>query len=109
MRRLRPHDPPLDPADGKPWREDNCSHSSGAAVRTAGLTGLSFHGLRKAASATLAETGAPDAEIYATLGHVDPKMTRLYRAQANQRTLAASALRRVPTRNGDHIPVRDPQ
>jgi integrase len=59
---------------------------------------LSFHGLRKTASAWLAEAGATDAEIDSILGHVDPKMTRLYRRQADQRITAKSAMGKLAGR-----------
>jgi integrase len=84
--------------DGKPWREDHFNHQFAKAVKAAGLTGLSFHGLRKTASAWLAEAGATDAEIDSVLGHVDPKMTRLYRRQADQRTGAAAAMEKLAVR-----------
>ncbi len=58
-------------ADGKPWKEDHFNHAFAAAVKAAGLSGLSFHGLRKTASARLAEAGATDAEI-----NFDPRPCR---------------------------------
>lgn len=84
--------------DGKPWREDHFNHEFAKAVKVSGLTGLSFHGLRKTASAWLAEAGATDAEIDSVLGHVDPKMTRHYRRQANQRVAARSAIDKLTLR-----------
>lgn len=85
-------------ADGLPWQEDHFNHVFAKAIRAAGLKGLSFHGLRKAASAGMAEHGASDAEIDSVLGHTDPRMTRHYRKQADQKRLAAAAIGRVPTR-----------
>jgi integrase len=84
--------------DGKPWKEDHFNHAFAKAVKDAGLTGLSFHGLRKTASAWLAESGATDAEIDSILGHVDPKMTRLYRRHADQGVRAASAMGKLALR-----------
>lgn len=84
--------------DGKPWKEDHFNHEFAKAVKVVGLSGLSFHGLRKTASVWLAEAGATDAEIDSILGHVDPKMTRHYRRQANQRTTAQAAMRKLAGR-----------
>lgn len=78
--------------DGKPWRLDHFRHEFGDAVKAAGLDGLSFHGLRYGATAQLAEAGASDAEIEAIVPHADGKMTRKYRAQAAQKTLAKAAM-----------------
>ncbi len=80
--------------DGAPWKEDHFN----AAFAKAGLVGLKFHGLRKTASGILAEAGATDAEIDSILGHVDPKMTLLYRRQANQRTLGKAAMGKLAGR-----------
>lgn len=79
-------------ADGRPWKVDHFNHAFASAVAAAGLSGLSFHGLRKAASARMAEAGATDAEIDSILGHADPKMTRLYRNQADQKVRATAAI-----------------
>ena len=84
--------------DGSPWKEDNFNHRFADAVKVAGLTGLSFHGLRKTASSWLAEGGCTDAEIDAILGHSDPKMTRLYRKQADQRVNATAAMTKMSAR-----------
>lgn len=79
-------------ADGKPWKEDHFNHAFADAVAVAGLAGLSFHGLRKTASAWLAEAGCTDAEIDSIIGHVDPRMTRHYRQQADQKLRATAAM-----------------
>jgi integrase len=80
-------------ADGQPWKPDHIKHAMTKAVRKAGLReGLSFHGLRKGLTAALAEAGASDSEIESVIPHADPKMTRRYRAQAEQRILAVAAI-----------------
>lgn len=82
--------------DGRPWLLSHFNHAFVAAVRLAGLPdGHGFHGLRKAATANLAESGATDAEIDAVVYHSDPKMTRLYRAGANQKRLAQSGMAKL--------------
>ncbi len=55
--------------DGKPWKLDHFNHAFVDATRAAGLTGLSFHGLRKTAAAWLAEAGASANEIASITGH----------------------------------------
>ncbi len=84
--------------DGAPWKEDHFNAAFAKAVKKAGLVGLKFHGLRKTASGIMAEAGATDAEIDSILGHVDPKMTLLYRRQANQRTLGKAAMGKLAGR-----------
>jgi hypothetical protein len=80
--------------DGKPWKVSHSNHAFVAAIRLAGLpAGHGFHGPRKAISANLGSNGATDAEIYAVVYHGDPKMIRLYRADAGQRALAKAAWR----------------
>ncbi len=81
--------------DGLAWREDHFNHAFAKAVKAAGLAGLSFHGLRKAASARMAEAGCTDAEIEAIVDHADARMTRLYREQADQKTRATAAIRKL--------------
>jgi integrase len=86
--------------DGLPWKVDHFKHAFVAAARSAGLpAGHSFHGLRKGLSAALAEAGASDAEIEAVIPHADPRMTRHYRAQAEQQKLATAAIARLPGAN----------
>lgn len=83
-------------ADGMPWKADHFKHALADAVARAGLApGLSFHGLRKGLTAALAERGATDAEIDAVIPHADGRMTRHYRRQADQATLARTAIGRL--------------
>ena len=56
------------------------------------LPHCSAHGLRKAASARLAELGASDREIMAITGHQTAKEVDRYTKGARQRKLAASAM-----------------
>jgi integrase len=83
-------------ADGKPWGIDHFKHSFGVVAWTAGLPGLSFHGLRKGLPAALANNGATDAEIEALIPHTDGRLTRHYRAEADQARLARSAIAKLP-------------
>jgi integrase len=72
------------------------NHAFVDAVRVAGLPdGHGFHGLRKAMAANLAGAGATDAEMDALVYHSDPKMTRLYRAGADHRSLARAGMAKL--------------
>lgn len=87
--------------DGLPWKLDHFNHAFVAAVRLAGLPeGHGFHGLRKAMSANLAAKGATDAEMDALVYHADPNMTRMYRADADQKALAKAGMAKL-NRNAD--------
>ncbi len=82
-------------ADGKPWRVDHFNHVFADAVRAAGLSGLSFHGLRKTAAARLAEVGASANEIAAVTGHRTLGEVTRYTAAADQRRRAAAAMKKL--------------
>ncbi|WP_157982314.1 tyrosine-type recombinase/integrase [Oceanicella sp. SM1341] len=61
-------------------------------TKEAGLTGLSAHGVRKAAGALLAEAGCTEHEVMAILGHASPKTSAVYTRSASRRTMAQSAM-----------------
>lgn len=82
--------------DGRPWKLDHFNHAFAAAVKSAGLTGLSFHGLRKAMLVNLAEGEATDAEMDAIVPHSDPRVRQHYRASADQKKLAERAIAKLP-------------
>lgn len=84
----------LTKSDGRPWMTHTLQWKLREAVATAGLPPLTFHGLRKAMTANLAEAGATDAEISAVVPH-SAAMTRYYRAQADQKRLASSAIEKL--------------
>ena len=58
---------------------------------------MSAHGLRKAAAARLAETGATEHEIMAVTGHRTLKEVDRYTRTARQKVLADSAMRKLAT------------
>jgi integrase len=81
---------------GRPWP----SHSFAAMLSRVihnhpQLTGLVFHGLRKAAAARLAEAGCSTHEIAAITGHKSLGMIELYTAKADQRKRAISAMAKL--------------
>lgn len=76
----------------------------------AGLPHCSIHGLRKAMSRLLAESGASDAEGQAVTGHKKAETFQYYRAAANRSALADRALSNldIPVENGvSNLPLGD--
>ena len=60
-------------------------------VEAAGLSGLSAHGLRKAAARRLAEAGRSEHEIQSWTGIADPKVLRVYTRAAQQKVAAMAS------------------
>ena len=60
----------------------------GRSVKNAGLSGVSAHGIRKAAASRLAEESHTTNEIAAITGHKTLSEVQRYTASANQKTLA---------------------
>lgn len=67
-------------------------------VLEAGLDGVTFHGLRKNATAALAEAGCTTEQIKAVTGHKTDAMVSLYTRSARQRLLAREAMRLLSNR-----------
>lgn len=80
---------------GKPWDPSAFSKALREILDQAGLHHLHFHGLRHMAATTLAELGCSTKEIMAITGHSTPEMVERYIQGASQRTLAASAIRKL--------------
>ncbi len=76
---------------GKPFSEGGFGNRFRRWCDAAGLTGLSVHGLRKTASAFLAEAGCSELEIMAVTGHRTSKEVLRYTRTANQRLRAENA------------------
>lgn len=75
------------------WFRDRCNE--------AGLKHCSAHGLRKAASARLAERGATEKQIMAITGHSTSKEVTRYTKAANQKLLAKSAMSLLAEAEGE--------
>lgn len=83
-------------ADGKPYnRVDSYSNVFGAEIKALGLSGISFHGLRKTAASILAEEGCSEREIMAFTGHRSTAMVSHYTRQADQKRRATAAVKRL--------------
>lgn len=81
-------------AFGKPFTSNGFGNWFKKRCVEAGLPHCSAHGLRKAGAAVLAEQGASNREIMAVTGHTTSKEVDRYTRSAQQRTLAAAAMKR---------------
>lgn len=79
---------------GRPWKVDHFGHAFQTAVEAAGMSGVSFHGLR-ATFAARAAGDLTDAEIESILGNT---IARHYRRNASQKTLAEGAIAKLERR-----------
>lgn len=85
-------------AFGKPFTDAGLGSRMRKWCNEAGLPQCSIHGLRKAMSRQLAETGATDAEGMAVTGHKKDSTFAYYRAGANRKVLAERAMSNLATR-----------
>lgn len=77
---------------GKPFTDAGLGNKMRQWCDEAALPHCSLHGLRKAMSRQLAESGASDAEGQAVTGHKKAETFAKYRAKANRKALADRAL-----------------
>jgi integrase len=80
---------------GKPFTANGFGNWFRKRCDEAGFPHCSAHGLRKAASARLADLGASENEIRAITGHTTSKEVVRYTKAANQRLLASKAIERL--------------
>lgn len=80
---------------GKPFTDAGLGNRMRKWCDEAGLPQCSLHGLRKAMSRQLAESGATDAQGQAVTGHKKDKTFQHYRAKANRTVLADDAFDRL--------------
>jgi integrase len=69
--------------------------AAGIAIRKAGLDGVVWHGLRASALSWAADGGATEKMLQALAGHKTAEMSRKYARGADQRRLAADAVRAI--------------
>jgi integrase len=82
-------------ARGAPYGKDVFRHEFSDAVKSAGLNGVVFHGLRHNATQRLMEAGCTEGEAKAITGHKTSRMIQHYAARANQKKLAGRAMRKL--------------
>lgn len=82
---------------GKPYSVAGLGNMMRGWCNEAGLSHCSMHGLRKAMSRRVAESGGTDAEGQAITGHKKSETFAYYRAKANRRDLAGRAMSNVAT------------
>lgn len=81
--------------DGTPWKVNAFQKAAGVAIRAAGLTGITWHGLRASGTSWSADGGATDKMLQAMTGHKTSAMVSKYSRGADQQRLAASAVRAI--------------
>lgn len=77
---------------GKPYTKESLGNWFRERCDEAGVTGFSLHGLRKAASRRMAETGLSNQLIKSITGHVTDSEVSRYTRDANQRKMARLAM-----------------
>lgn len=82
------------------WFGDRC--------REAGLEGYAMHGLRKAASRRMAETGLTNQEIKSITGHVTDSEVARYTREAEQITIARRAMAKMAKANHSKPDLSNP-
>lgn len=94
-------------ADGSPLRKESFGNWFREGVMAAGLTGVSAHGLRKAAAIRAAENGATVAEMEALFGWRGGGMASLYTRDADRVRLAKGAAHKLSreTDRERHLPA----
>lgn len=81
---------------GRPWPTHSFAVTiSGAIKAHPHLSGLVFHGLRKAAAVRLAEAGCSTREIASITGHETLAMVELYTRAVEQKRMARAAIRKL--------------
>lgn len=86
-------------ADGSPWPTAlHMQTEASTTLRSLGLAGVVWHGLRKTAGRWLAEAGASDSEIAAILGHRTRQMVEQYTADAGRAKAAARGMAKLKRR-----------
>lgn len=77
---------------GKPYTENGFRSAFFGTIRTLGLHGLTFHGLRHTVAEQLAELGCDEQTIAAVLGHQTTSMAAYYARRASRNARATKAM-----------------
>lgn len=96
-------------AYGKPFTDAGLGNKMRQWCDEAGLPHCSLHGLRKAMSRQLAESGATDAEGKAVTGHKKDETFAYYRAKADRTVLSDRALERLDVQPSSPADVQPSQ
>ncbi len=81
--------------DGRPWTANTFQKGASQAIRSAGLTGRVWHGLRGTAASWASEEGVNEKGIQALLGHLTAASSQRYARGADQRRLAETAVKAI--------------
>ena len=96
-------------ADGSPMTTESVGNFFRLAVRSAGLTGISAHGLRKSAANMAAENGATVAELEAIFGWRGGGMASLYTRKADRVRLSKQAIEKLMVRTIPEVRTSAPE
>lgn len=99
-RAVRPHRTVLVNSHGQPWTASGFSHEFRKACDAAGLTELSFHGLRKLAVSRLIDAGCSKEEVKAITGHKTDAMVEHYDKAGNRKKRATAAVLKLEPKDG---------
>ncbi|PZM90592.1 MAG: hypothetical protein DIU79_13865 [Actinobacteria bacterium] len=80
---------------GRPIEPDHFRKAFRAHLDSLGLRDYHFHGLRHTTATALAESGATDREIMSITGHLTEQMVRRYTHSAEQKRMAAHAIKKL--------------
>lgn len=94
-------------AHGKPYTVEGLGEKMRRWCDRAGLPHCSLHGIRKATSRQLAESGATDAQGRAVTGHKKDETFAYYAAKANRKALAGAAMSNLAAHQIDQPEKRD--
>ncbi|MBT0676648.1 tyrosine-type recombinase/integrase [Komagataeibacter oboediens] len=95
---LRTADTILTSSTGRPWELGQFQSAVSKAIRSAGLNGIVWHGLRATAASWLAEMGCTEREIMAITGHTTAASVSVYVRHAEQKTRAVNAIAKLSNR-----------
>ncbi|WP_239029736.1 tyrosine-type recombinase/integrase [Novacetimonas pomaceti] len=88
----------LTPTAGKAWELSSFQTAVSKAIRSAGLRGIVWHGLRATAASWLAEMGCTEREIMSITGHTSAASVSVYVRHAEQKTRAVNAIAKLAGR-----------
>ncbi|PMP98719.1 hypothetical protein S101450_00505 [Komagataeibacter saccharivorans] len=95
---LRTADTILTHTPGRPWELGQFQSAVSKAIRSAGLKGIVWHGLRATAASWLAEMGCTEREIMSITGHTTAASVSVYVRHAEQKTRAVNAIAKLSNR-----------
>jgi integrase len=88
---------------GRPFVKESFGNAFRDAVRAAGITGKSAHGLRKTLATHGAESGLTEEELQAFFGWKSSRMSGVYTKSARRKIMAMNAGKKMASEHGSNI------